>query len=353
MALRKKSVFREWIEALSTALIIVLLVRAFVLEIYVIPTSSMEKTLLPGDFILVNKLSYGARLPQTPLSLPFSHQFLPFSNELKSYLDWIKLPYFRFPGTSSIKHNDVIVFNYPLDDEFPVDHKTHYVKRCVALPGDTLFIHDAKIMINGQALSNPLELQMDYVIKAAVDESEFITELEVSDGGKTSGKGEVNLPLTTGKVAELKNDKRIISIKERVEKANVFYEYIFPYNPKLPWNLDNFGPLVMPKKGVSIKLNKENLPIYKRIIENYEGNTLELEDNEIIKINGVVRESYTFTTNYYFMMGDNRHYSSDSRFWGFVPENHIVGKASNILFSLKPDQPFLKKLRIKRFFKSL
>lgn len=351
-AARKKSLFREWIEALSIALLVVILVRGLVAEVYVIPTPSMEKTLLPGDFILVNKISYGSRLAQTPLSLPFFHQYIPFFEGFKSYLEWISLPYFRLPGTSSIKHNDVVVFNYPLDDNFPVDHKTHYVKRCVALPGDTLVIKNTQVIVNHLPLPVFPELQYDRIIKTASGDQGFIHEFEPSEGGRAHGKNVLNIPLTDHLANEISKDKRVVNIKKRIEKEGFFYDHIFPYDSNFPWNTDNFGPLIIPKAGTTVNINTKNIGIYQRIIENYELNELEIVD-QAIKINGELVDSYTFKMDYYFMLGDNRHYSSDSRFWGFVPENHIVGKASSIIFSIKPKQPISNKIRMDRFFKSL
>ncbi|MDQ3191591.1 MAG: signal peptidase I [Bacteroidota bacterium] len=352
MASRKKSVIKEWIQALLTALIIVLFIRTFVAEVFVIPTPSMENTLVPGDFILVNKISYGARLAKTPLSIPFMHQNLPFNINVKSYLEWFSLPYFRFPGIGSIQHNDIIVFNYPLEDEFPSDHKTHYVKRCVALPGDTLEISNTQIMINRKVLASSPDLKFDHIIKTAINDQTILHDLEISEGGRAASKNELHIPLTEKEAAKLKKDKRVINIHKRTEKPKVFYDFIFPYELFLKWNSDNFGPVIIPKEGSSVILTNENIAIYKRIIENYEENELEISDNEF-KINGKVEKAYTFKMNYYFMMGDNRHYSSDSRFWGFVPENHIAGKATTVLFSLNPSKSLLSKIRYKRFFKSL
>ena len=317
-----------------------------------VPTSSMEKTLLPGDFMLVNKIAYGPRTALTPLSFPFSHQYFPFNKNLKAFVEWIKLPYFRIPGLDSIHYNDVVVFNYPLDDDFPVDHKTHYVKRCVALPGDTLLIRDAQVMINNKILPDPLHLQFDYTIKTTVDHPSFLYEMEISEGGRVSGNGELRLPLTKELARELKDHSEVISLEGRKDKKGTHYDFIFPYHTPFSWNVDNYGALIIPAEGSTIKITEENLPLYKRIIEQYEGNVVEAEGG-IIKINGKEKDNYTFKMNYYFMMGDNRHYSSDSRFWGFVPENHIVGKAVVVLFSLKPNESFSNKIRWNRFFKLL
>lgn len=328
---KKKSVVREWIEALLLALIAATLIRTFLIEAYTIPTSSMEKTLLVGDYLFVSKLNYGPRIPITPLAFPLAHNTMPYTNG-KSYSEAIKLPYYRLPGFSSIKNNDIVVFNYPMDDERPVDKRENYIKRCVALPNDQLQIVNRQLQINGQAAYMPPNMQFEYFVQT---EDKPINEKAVLDMGVNEG-GQVisdsgflykytltnqNLP----QIAALPN----ATLDTIVRPKGIFIpeEPVFPQDPlHYAWNIDNYGPLTVPAKGLTVTLDSANVVLYRRIIENYEGNTLKQEGNKFI-INGEETNQYTFKMNYYFMMGDNRHNSADSRYWGFVPEDHIVGKA--------------------------
>ena len=314
----------------------------------------MEKTLLVGDFIIVSKINYGPRVPNTLFTFPFSHQTLPFTTNVKSYLNWIQVPYFRLPGFSSIKNNDVIVFNYPLEDENPIDHRTHFVKRCIGLPGDTLQITDKIVFINNDTMKAPETSQFNYHIKTNMAEldTKALEELEITEGGLVSNQGDYRFALTKETAEKLQKMEQIHEIKEWVEKKNMYSDYLFPFNPEFQWNIDHYGPLVIPKAGNSIEISVKNLPLYHRLISDYENNLLETR-NDSIFINGNHATNYTFKMNYYFMMGDSRHHSSDSRYWGFVPEDHIVGKALFVLFSVNKNAPWYKKLRWERLFSSI
>ena len=271
------------------AFIVWLVLHLFFFQVLYVDSASMQNELFEGDYIVVNKLAYGARLPITPLSLPFSNS--------TSYLNWIHLPYMRIPGYTHISRNDVIVFNLPTDDKVPVDERELFIKRCIALPGDTLKIDSAQIFINGK-------IQI---------ETSNLTKIKVS--------------------------------------AKSFYNpNFFPNNYHFKWNLDYFGPIVIPKKADSVKISIDNIDLYKKIIQVYENNKLEIKGSEII-INGKEANNYVFKMNYYFVLGDNRHNSIDSRYWGFVPEDHIIGKASMILYSTATDTSAVKMRRSFSFIK--
>jgi signal peptidase I len=337
---RRKSPVREWLEALVFAFVGVLFVKAFIFEPFAIPSDSMDNTLLAGDYIVVNKLAYGARLPVTPLSIPFSHQTV---GGIPAYLEWWNWGYHRVPGYSEIKNNDVIVFNFPAEDLFPlegkpknypIDHRTHFIKRCVGLPGDTLKIVDREVFINGKALPYPGEVVFNFVVKidSTKRDSVKLSKLGMLRESQQGKYFLYTLTLLPAQADSLRLIKQIISVEPELSRTGLFDEQVFPHSQKFPWNLDNFGMLVIPKKGATVKLTADSLPLYLRIIVNYEHNTVDVR-NDSIFINTIYAKEYTFKQNYYFMMGDNRHYSMDSRYWGFVPEDHIVGKATMILFS--------------------
>ena len=348
---KKKSATREWVDAIVFAVVAATFIRMFTIEAYTIPTSSMEKSLLIGDFLFVSKLSYGPRIPNTPLSFPFAHHTMPLTKNTKSYLDWIKWDYNRLPGFGKIKNNDVVVFNYPMEDFRPVDKRENYIKRCIAIPGDTLLIVDKQVYLNSNANTNPPDMQFAYNVKT--DGTGFnpknLKKLDITEGSPITNLGEWSLRMTKPVAEKVKEFDNVLSVEEANMGKDVFADYIFPHTPAYPWNVDNFGPLVIPKKGATIELTAKNLPIYERIITIYEGNTLDTSTGKIL-INGKEANSYTFEMDYYFMMGDNRHNSADSRFWGFVPEDHIVGKAVFIWLSLDKNESFLKKIRWSRLF---
>jgi signal peptidase I len=265
----------------------------------------------------------------------------------------IKLPYYRLPGFSEIKNNDVVVFNYPMEDFRPADKRENYIKRCVAIPGDTLKIVDRTIFINGNPIPFPERSQFNYHVKT--DGSDFnkriLQGMDVTEGGKYSSQGDFAWTLTTENYEKM---KQMGNIKYIAPMPADEMKRLFATGPLFPgdrdWDLDNYGPLVIPKKGATVKLSPENISIYKRIISFYEKNSFE-EGNGTYIINGKPANEYTFKMNYYFMMGDNRHNSLDSRFWGFVPEDHIVGKAVFVWMSWNTNGKFLNKIRWNRLFR--
>jgi len=369
----KKSAAREWIDAGVFAVVAATLIRTFIFEAYTIPTGSMEKTLLINDFLFVSKLTYGPRIPNTPLSVPFVHATLP-GGLRSSYVEWIKIPYTRwFP--SAVKRNDIVVFNFPAGDTMinkeeylsadpyyqvatrigqgnmeagkqiilshpedyplvvrPVDKRENYVKRCVAISGDSIQLKDGTLFINGAAVPFPPKSEMNYDIETngqVLDQTAMKEEYDVD-----YDKGEMETLTDKGKnyyKILLTNDAKEKMLKSGLVKS--IQLHMDPIHPSFPydtihssWMLDNYGPLWVPKKDVSLTITPENYSIYSRIINVYEHNTSEWKDGKLY-INGAVATQYTFKMNYYWMMGDNRHGSQDSRFWGFVPEDHVVGEA--------------------------
>lgn len=346
----RKSKTREWIDAIVFAVIAATIIRTFFIEAFTIPTPSMEKTLMVGDFLFVSKLHYGARTPMTPLSIPFMHQEIPIIGG-KPYSEALKLPYYRLPGFSEVKRNDIVVFNYPMEDDRPIDKQTHYIKRCVGMPGDTLRIIERKLIINSNSALLPKKSQYTYYIKTegfGLSEK-LLRKLDVTDGGPVNAPGEYQYCLTQEAAAEIRKQSNVTNMTELSQPPGQFEQYIFPSDPKLPWNMDNFGPLYIPKKGATIQLTPANVSTYRRAITVYEGNKLE-ERNGQVFLNDQPATSYTFKQDYFFMMGDNRHNSLDSRFWGFVPEDHIVGKAVFIWMSWDSNGSFLSKIRWSRLF---
>lgn len=347
---KKKTKVREWTDAIIFAIVAATLIRMFFIEAYTIPTSSMEKSLLIGDFLFVSKVSYGARVPNTPLSFPFTHHSFPqILGGGKSYLEWIKWPYRRLPGLGKIKNNDVVVFNYPMEDFRPVDKRENYIKRCVGIPGDTIQVIDRVLHINGKANTEPEKRQFMYKVRTdgSAINPKIKEKLDITEDGQDPFFGYYMrlTSETSDKIGKLPN---VVSCEPiTIEKA-VYQEHIFPHNEIFPWNVDNFGPLAIPKEGQTVPLNAKNLLLYKRIIEVYEGNELKITGNTVY-INGEEAKEYTFKMDYYFMMGDNRHNSADSRFWGFVPEDHIVGKAVFIWFSFNREHGGIRWSRIFSF----
>jgi len=351
---QRKSAVREWVDAIIFAVIAATIIRTFFIEAYTIPTPSMEKSLLVGDFLFVSKISYGARIPMTPLSFPFAHHTMPLIGG-KSYLEWIKVGYHRLPGLGKIKNNDVVVFNWPAENEGrPIDKKENYIKRCIGIPGDTIQITDRAVYINSKIADLPPKSQSHYHVKT--DGSGFseaaAKRLDLGDIQIASPEGDFVISMSQKSAEEIKTFGNVKLVEPLIDPKGNFEDYIFPFDKRFRWNYDNFGPLWIPKAGATLKLDSLNIALYRKAIGEYEGNKLEEKDGKIF-INGKEATDYTFKYDYYFMMGDNRHNSADSRFWGFVPEDHIVGKAVFIWMSWDTDGTFLNKIRWKRLFHTI
>ncbi len=379
--------FFEWLNAILIALVVVIGIRHLFIEAFTIPSPSMERTLLTGDYLFVSKISYGPKLPNTPVAFPFTHNTLPFTEWTKSYVASVQWPYNRLKGLGRIKRNQVMVFNFPEGDTVvhqfpdqsyynlirnygrntilsqydytvrPVDKKDNYIKRCVGLPGDTVMIRKGSVYVNGNMLSDSPGVQHHYYVRVngendrALFDSLGIAIPERKFDVRTSS---YILPLTRAMADKLSGNERVESI-QKLENTNtrISYKNVFPYDRHFQWTEDHYGPLVLPAKGAKVAINKNNLPLYRRIIDCYEGDRLQLRDSTIL-INGEPAETYEFKMDYYFVLGDNRHNSSDSRHWGFVPEDHIVGKAVFLWLSLEQNNDsFFRRLRWERMFKPI
>ena len=415
----------SWVDAIVFALVAVYFINQFFFQNYVIPSSSLEKSLLTGDYLFVSKVSYGPRIPETPLTVPLTQHTLPIG-DLKSYIEWPHWEYRRVPGLGKVELNDIVVFNYPAGDTIcqnvpfqteyysmcygygrqiyeqnfplalpvdslpkaeqrsrfeeyynlgrqyivanqqqfggigyrPTDRRENYVKRCVGLPGDTLQIIEHVVYLNGKANKEPDNVQYTYDVlfnDGAILTNDFLKEngitcedlgLSSADKAYFKSEGQIQLtqqfrnnrvimPMTRHTAALLKSRKDLVQAMAPVTGGNP--AELYPLNMVKDWTRDNYGPIWIPKKGESIKLSLDNLPIYERPIRVYEHNDLEVRDGKIF-INGEQTDSYTFKMDYYWMMGDNRHNSAASRYWGFVPEDHIVGKPIFIWWSSDPDR---------------
>jgi signal peptidase I len=348
-----KSKAREWFDAILFAVVAATLIRTFLLEAFTIPTPSMEETLMVGDFLFVSKVNYGPRIPQTPLSLPFVHnEILGF----KSYSEAIKIGYKRLPAFSTIKNNDIVVFNYPgmpgePDDTRPVDKKTHYIKRCIGIAGDSLKIVDSEVYINGKPTVFPKRAQKIYKVYARAfmfDES-TLYNLGITHWDMQQFNDNI-LMLTPDAAQQLAQQPNIDSVVAVYQPKEYPDSRIFCYDSLHPYNGDNFGSIYIPKAGDIVPLNNMTYSVYKRAISAYEHNTLEEKNGKYV-LNGKEATSYQFKMNYYFMMGDNRYNSLDCRYWGFVPEDHVTGKAVFVWLSLDYDADLLHKIRWNRLFR--
>ncbi len=364
---RQRGWLAEWGEAVAFAVITATLIRFLIMEAYVIPTPSMEKSLLVGDYLFVSKFHYGTRTPKTVLQVPLTHQKI-WGTNIPSYLDWIQLPQFRLPGLTTIKRNDVVVFNVPPRDlneniDYPVDLKTNYIKRCVAIAGDTLVIANKKISVNSQLQDDPALMQFSYLVSAKDRINErYMKQYDISEYNLIGYVGDLptyNMQLTPSVAEEFKKLPFVLEVNQEVRSSygqfikrtvNQPEPSIFPGTKFYPWNGDFYGPLVIPKKGMTITINDSTLAAYGETILLYDFNKdAKIEEGKLI-IDGNTTDSYTFKQDYYFMMGDNRHNSWDSRYWGFVPEDHIVGKGYFIWLSVDPDGKFFNKIRWRRLF---
>ncbi|AVM57800.1 S26 family signal peptidase [Bacteroides heparinolyticus] len=427
----------SWVDAIVFALVAVYFVNIYVFQNYQIPSSSLEKSLLVGDFLYVSKMSYGPRVPNTPLSMPLAQHTLPILN-CKSYIEWPQWKYKRVSGFGRVQRNDIVVFNFPAGDTVatnfqqtdfyslayeegkriypnkvnmdsltqdrqrtvyelyynagrnlirsnpqmygdivvrPVDRRENYVKRCIGLPGDTLQIKDGQVYINGTPAVNPQEMQFNYFVQTTgpyIPEEMFI-ELGISKDDRMLMSSDLNweeglldmgldrrdaqgrltpvyhLPLTRKMYDTLSGNKKLVS--RIVKEPDLYSGQMYPLNLHTGWTRDDYGPVWIPANGATVRLTDDNLPLYERCITAYEGNRLELKPDGIY-INGRKTDTYTFKMDYYWMMGDNRHNSADSRYWGFVPEDHVVGKPIVVWLSLDKDRGWLDgKIRWNRIFK--
>ncbi|MGN9062206.1 signal peptidase I [Segatella copri] len=406
----------SWVDALVFALVAVYFINLFFFQNYVIPSSSLEKSLLTGDYLFVSKVSYGPRIPQTPLTMPLTQHTMPLVN-VKSYIEWPHWDYRRVKGLGNVKLNDIVVFNYPAGDTLcneeryqandyyqmvysigdqileqngqqqdvrvlnplqqrryfekvyaagrnyilnmpgeygdiisrPTDRRENYVKRCVGLPGQTLQIKNRIVYLDGKANKEPDNVQYTYKMKLKGEfPVELADELGITNEDLLMYNQSGVIPLTKKAYLALKANKNLV---ESISiNADAIYGDLYPLNAYTGWTRDNYGPVWIPKKGKSIQLNLKNLPIYERCIKVYEGNDLKVDSQGNIFINGKLAKSYTFKLDYYWMMGDNRHNSADSRYWGFVPEDHIVGKPIFIWWSHSPDHPGFSGIRWNRLF---
>ena len=379
---KKVSEGRDWLDAIAFAIVAAVIIRGNVFELYGIPSSSMEKSLLVGDHLLVSKIAYGPRVTMTPLALPLIHNTIPGTNDrVESYLRWIELPYHRYPGYTHIKRFDAVVFNFPEGDTTlnasptnlityydaknnrkfapfladgyrirPVDKRQNYIKRCIGMPGDDLQIIDRQVYINGEPLQLPVDAQFKYypIFRQNTNVARLLENYGVSHEDIFRYTQDEGLPLTKAQYEALSKSEHLLSIEPFAHEDVSDGIQMFPHLSTNTWSKNNYGPIHIPAKGETLQLNDSTLPFYSRLITAYEGNTLEVKDG-IIYINGEQTDTYTCKQNYYWMMGDNRHCSQDSRFWGYVPEDHISGKARWILWSWDKDK---KRLRWNRTFRN-
>ncbi len=400
----KNSTIIEWLDALIFAVIAVSLINIFLFQNYKIPTGSMEKSLLIGDHLFVSKIAYGPRMPNTPIAFPFTQNAMPITKG-KSWSDIIHWPYKRLAGIGKVKNNDPIVFNFPAGDTVvvedqissyyeivkraaqdikendsrnsqalkndsyylnlarkeirdrfhiiyrPVDRRDNYVKRCIGIPGDTILLKEGTLFVNVKRVPENSTQQSSYIVRTngtSINPKTF-ERLDISIADQQQFSGGYELPLTKENSEKIAKFSNVTEVKPILANAGEFDPYIFPYSKTLKWNLDNFGPLWIPSKGTTVKIDTANICLYERIIDVYEHNNLRIEGDKIF-INNVPVNSYTFKMDYYWMMGDSRHRSADSRYWGFVPEDHIVGKPEFIWLSIDKEAKGFKKVRLGRMF---
>ncbi|MDP2089903.1 MAG: signal peptidase I [Flavobacteriaceae bacterium] len=354
----------EWISSIVFAIVAATIIHTYFMQPYTIPTSSLEKSLLVGDFLFVSKFHYGARTPMTTVAMPMVHDTIPFL-KLPSYLRKPSLPYFRIPGFQKIKRNEIVVFNWPTDTvryfrdhsgihvDKPIDKKSNYVKRCVGIAGDSLEVKDGHVYINGELSQMPdrTKIQFFYTVDTngqQLSERTIRERYHVREGLTRDGKYILNL--SDEDANKIKSNLLVKSVTRYNEPKGTFDSSVFPHNEQYPWSRDNFGPIYIPEAGKTVTLTLKTLPFYKRIIEEYENNELKVEGDKIL-IDGKEVTSYTFQQDYYWMMGDNRHNSEDARYWGYVPFDHVVGKPVFIWFSWDSEAKGIQnKIRWERLF---
>lgn len=423
---------KNWVDPIIFAVIAASIIRGYFIEAFTIPTSSLEKSLMVGDFLFVNKFAYGPKIPQTPLSFPFAHHTLPLTETTKSYLDWIKLPYFRLPGFGSVKNNQIVVFNYPDGDTVllklqnasyyqtvrdvaedikqtqggknsdayykseawnflngpqqpygavaarPIDKRDHYVKRCVGIAGDNFEIRNGEVHINGVKQEMPEHAQHRYIVRtngsvfgenaSNKENPHFLSNVKllddldiyVSEAGKMGSPSNIDtifydLNMPEEVANRVKAIPEVYSITKKIEPKN-YYDYrVFPHHPSYPWNNDNFGPLLIPKAGLTLPIDTHNICLYEKVMSTYDDGIHQItKQGGQVFYDGKPITSYTFKQDYYFMMGDNRHNSADSRSWGLVPYDHIVGSPFFVWFSMKysENNPVSGKFSLSSFFKN-
>jgi signal peptidase I len=383
---KKKSKTREWTDAIIFAVIAATVIRVFFIEAYTIPSGSMERSLLVGDFLFVSKVNYGARIPMTPVAFPFAHHTLPITGT-KAYYDGVQWKYRRLPGLQDIKNNDVVVFNFPEGDTImvenqnpsyydfvrmfgrekvnadytitsrPVDKRENYIKRCIGIGGDVISMKNGIVNVNGkdEPLKNTGMMPYRIKLKTTNVNPQVLEDLGIrtAELQTTEDPNAFIANASEEIIIEVRKLDFVASAVMDAAKANdVEQGGVFPHDPKRVWNRDNFGPMKIPAKGWTVQIDSNTMPLYYRVIRTYEGNKVEKKGNDWY-INDKIAKSYTFKMNYYWMMGDNRHNSLDSRYWGFVPEDHIVGKALFIWMSFDSEGSWFSKIRWSRLFKGI
>ena len=373
-SVKQKSAIREWFDSILFAVVAATLIRWLFMEAFTIPTPSMERSLMVGDFLFVSKFHYGTRTPKTPLQVPLTHQKI-WGTDIPSYLDWIQLPQFRLPGFSHVKNGDVVVFNYPPEDQYPTDLKTNYIKRCMGIAGDVLEVRHRAVYVNGKAAEVPSFSQQTYYIytkKTDLDDAffrqyaiinDYRPETEsvnwqplqqLNDSTKTNELVGYQVRTTEDVVAQLKKFdwcREIVAADELPSATPSPFSTPLYGSKQFNWTVDNFGPVTVPKEGATVQLDKKSIALYGTVIQKYERNKNVVLTDSTVSVDGKAIRAYTFKQDYYFMMGDNRHNSLDSRYWGFVPADHIVGKAVFIWMSIDPNPAnAANKIRWNRLF---